>query len=61
MWVFDGEEWNREGEPEETRKPEPWNPSREEIGPSLQIMEIVPRLPEPVIPLPVPATIRKPR
>ena len=65
MWVFDGEEWRREGEPEEAQKVSTVQlPRHEEMGPALQILEITPtpRMPEPVVvPMSIPTTDRKPR
>lgn len=67
MWVFDGEEWVREGGGEEEttsartaviRAPRP-----EEVGPALQIVEIIPipRTREVVLPYVTPTNARKPR
>ena len=44
MWVFDGEEWTRDGEPEQQRKSEPVEipmDLMDMIQPQLQVVEVV--------------------
>jgi hypothetical protein len=65
MWVFDGEEWSREGGPEETRVKKIQGPEEMlPMVPQLQILEIVPTTPkvrEVHVPTTAPITSRKPR
>ncbi|HET7711044.1 MAG TPA: hypothetical protein VFL80_03860 [Thermoanaerobaculia bacterium] len=43
MWVYDGEEWIQEGNPDNGKKPEASLPRREEfLVPELQVIEHVP-------------------
>jgi hypothetical protein len=42
MWVFDGEEWKREGETEEKKKPDTYEIPMEALLPQLQVVEILP-------------------